>query len=267
MVVIAVLIAFGGLHGSACAATIWSEDFDSLSAGTVLTSANMPGWTFKGTEGGSTAIATTSDSAASSPNAVSHLGNGGSRGNMFHDATGVSELRFSFYRREKTNPVNYQTANTEIGFTSNQDLNIYNQMTGPKVIFYMEANQAASGATMGFYTQESEASPYVNRWDLLGVLDDSTWHDGLIRFETDSTLTFGYKALADTDFTLSGGHAPLAAFTPDYVGVSFSQHMFTNGRTYLDNINAVPEPSSVVSLITLGFCGLFFTWRRRRRAA
>ena len=29
----------------------------------------------------------------------------------------------------------------------------------------------------------------------------------------------------------------------------------------------IPEPSSVVSWIGLSLCGLFFTWRRRRRVA
>ena len=42
----------------------------------------------------------------------------------------------------------------------------------------------------------------------------------------------------------------------------------TNGLVVQFNTTAVvPEPSSVVSWITLSLCGLAFTWRRRRQAA
>lgn len=274
MVLIAVLMVFCVPHGSARAAVIWSEDFDHLAPGTELTNANMPGWNVP-TLGGSGRLYTTNESAASVPNAVHTYPSG--RALMFHEATGANELLFSFYRRQKTNPVHYHSATAEIGFATNDDNNSSNQMTAPKVFFYMAAGAAGDGGTgdrnLGFYTQDAEGSSYVSRWDLLGVLSDSTWYDGLIRFEADDTLTFGYKALADTDFTLSGGHASLAGFTPHYVGVSVAQHQYTNGRTFLDSIvaadgvNVIPEPSTFAIWSLMGLSVIGIGWYRRRRAA
>ena len=266
IMLVSAVAALGVLAGNADATVLWSEDFDNLASGTVLTDANMPGWTMVSPVSGE--MMTTNESSASSPNAI--RGCPSERGLMLHDATGVNELRFSFYRREKTN-ASYPSATAEIGFTSDAGIDAwYHIMNGPKIVFY---SHATAGEALGFYTREDINSPFVSQWDLLGVLSDSTWYDGLIRFENDGTLTFGYRALGDTDFVLSGAHASISGFSPTYVGVAAFQHSLTNGRAFLDNIIAddgasvVPEPTSVVSWTMLGICGLFFTWRRRRRSA
>jgi hypothetical protein len=272
IVLIGVLMAFGALCGSADAAVVWSEDFDGVASGTVLTSANMPGWTFQGVLGGSTAIATTTNSAASNPNAISHLANGAARGAMFHDAGGAIELQFSFLRRQQTNPVSYQNTTVEIALTTTDAIAGSNGLSGPRVEMVVDSRDATANPEFGFYVRDA-SNGVLSRWQLDNTLIDDGWYDGLIRLESDNTATFAYRAVGVTNFITSTGHALAAGFSPNYVGASLFAHRYTNGRTYLDNIvaddgaNVVPEPSSVVTWIAFSLCGLAFTWRRRRQAA
>ena len=212
--------------GVACAQDV--EDFDSLPAGTTLTSTNMPGWEFKGVLGGNARIEATNTSSASSPNAIRCKAEWGHRGAMFHSAGGMTELTFSFLRQRK--PLGGYYATAEVGLATNNSIDMYNGLDGPRVVFWYAANP--NSTDIGFFTVD--ANGWHRAWT--PVVSDNTWHDGLIRLETDGTVTFGVKALGASDYTLSTGHALPTGFNANYVGAALYNNV-NAGRAYLDNIS------------------------------
>lgn len=235
---------------------IFSENFDSLPPDTPLTSENLPGWNVL-----TQPFWTAGDTSATPLNSIS--GSSAERSVMFHDACGISELRFSFLQTLGIVGNGGEHTTAEIGVTvGEQYVSYYNTLSGPRINFFIGSQNLGDRrfAVNDFVNGENVTLSY---WDI--SVSENVWYDGLIRIEADNTATFGYKLASDSQFTLSTGHTLPSSFIPTHVGIAAFGGW--SGRSRLDSVTAlVPEPSSLV-MAGLGFFGIsaFAGWRRMKR--
>lgn len=241
---------FGGAvapHVMPAAHAGFLETFDDVPSGTELHGAGLSGWDIK--EG---PIFANSEESASSPNSIG--GDQSGRGVMFHAAADASTLYFSFLIAENSGS---QSINVALVTSDAYDqfYHLLDYSAGPSIQFLEDRGEVE-------FVIYGEALPGDLPQEIVPLTDISaqTWYDGMIRIETDNTVTFGHKLRTDSDFTLSNGHALPPGFETEFVAVT----MYGGNR--LDNIGTiVPEPASaVLSLFTS--IGMLAVWRTRRVA-
>jgi hypothetical protein len=183
------------------AGVLFSENFDSLPSTSVLDGQNLPGWNVV-----SPHLQVTSRNAVTAPNGLHGIGT--QRGAMFHQAQESTELQFKFFRKENASSNDGGGDSIEIGITQSASLHaLYRSLTGSRVAFVTDARSNRQ-QTVNFtvYGQNGSEDVILADVNLTGSLLDGVWYDGLIRFEADNTVTFGYKPLGTAHYMSSPGH-------------------------------------------------------------